>query len=263
MPNFGLEVPVLERLRERLNDAQFVVSYNGKSFDWPLLKSRFVMNRLVPPRELPHLDLLHCARRILKARLGAVNLGRVEREALGFTRVDDVDGADIPELYFDFLETGDVTMMQAVLKHNEWDLLAMPALMIALDEVYRGGGPVQTLDWAGALRVAQRAGARLRATELAHQIVDRPGAARATVDACLHLASEARAQKAYGTEEYWLMKAFDEAGSKDQHRAAYRLTILHEHRTHRYEEALHFAHLSSGSESSQDQRKRVSASQAN
>ena len=53
------------------------------------------------------------------------------------------------------------------------------------------------------------------------------------------------------------MKAFDEAGSKDQHRAAYRLTILHEHHTRRYEEALHFAHLSSGSESPQDQRKRV------
>ncbi|MGZ3460955.1 MAG: ribonuclease H-like domain-containing protein, partial [Archangium sp.] len=60
----GEEAPMLRVLAERMAESSCLVTFNGKSFDWPLLRTRFVLNRVSPPAELPHLDLLHCARRV-------------------------------------------------------------------------------------------------------------------------------------------------------------------------------------------------------
>src|SRR5690606_16858678 len=62
----GQEAPILRFLESRLEKASCLVTYNGKTFDWPLIRSRFVMNRLPPPRPRPHLDPLHCARRVFR-----------------------------------------------------------------------------------------------------------------------------------------------------------------------------------------------------
>ena len=64
LPELGREAPMLHWLRERVKQSSCVVSFNGKTFDWPLLRNRFIMNRVKAPALPPHLDLLHCARRV-------------------------------------------------------------------------------------------------------------------------------------------------------------------------------------------------------
>ena len=79
LPEMGREAPMLHWLRERVQQSSCVVSFNGKAFDWPLLRTRFVLNRVPAPVLPPHLDLLHCARRVLRQRLRSVRLVELER----------------------------------------------------------------------------------------------------------------------------------------------------------------------------------------
>jgi len=149
-----------------LAQSELLVSYNGKAFDWPLLKTRYVMNRREIPADLPHLDLLHIGRRLHRARLGACRLKTLESEVLGFERGVDVDGGDVPARYAHFLRTGDEEALRQVVDHNAWDVVSMAALvglygepfdlMHAEDLV----GFARTMKRAGALSVAERAADR-------------------------------------------------------------------------------------------------------
>jgi hypothetical protein len=106
-----------------------LVSFNGKAFDWPLLKDRALMNRLKVPDPPPHLDLLHVSRRLHKRRLERFRLVDLETEVLGFERgADDIPGAEIPPLYAHFLRCGDEEILRPVVEHNAWDVLTMAAL---------------------------------------------------------------------------------------------------------------------------------------
>ncbi len=165
---FGRETPLLAALTERLESASCVVTFNGKSFDWPLLRTRFVMNRLPAPPQPLHFDLLHTARRILKRRLNSMRLVALEETVLGQRRVGDVDGAEIPEIYFHFLATGEFGRLKDVLLHNELDLLAMPALAGWLGRQYNFVSESDhPLDWIGVARVAERTGDLERARRFA------------------------------------------------------------------------------------------------
>jgi uncharacterized protein YprB with RNaseH-like and TPR domain len=135
----GEEAPMLRVLAERMAQASCIVTYNGKSFDWPLLRTRFVLNRVTTPAELPHLDLLHCARRVFKHRGSGARLVHMEEQVLGYRRVGDVDGALIPELYFRFLRGGDGATLTPVLEHNVNDLLLLAALLGELVRRFRAG----------------------------------------------------------------------------------------------------------------------------
>ncbi|MDF2695795.1 MAG: hypothetical protein K0S65_4178, partial [Labilithrix sp.] len=95
----GEEGPVLARVAERIAAASMLVTFNGKSFDMPVLRTRFVMNRMAIPAEPPHLDLVHVARRLHKSRNIGARLGAVEREVLGFVRVDDVPSGEVSACY--------------------------------------------------------------------------------------------------------------------------------------------------------------------
>lgn len=125
----GQERPMLAHLAQRLAQASCIVSYNGKAFDWPLIRTRSILNR-IPLAEPPaHLDLLHCARRLLKTKLESVRLTEVERELLGHYREDDVPGSTIPLLYLDYLRGGDVSPLMGVIEHNASDLIALAAIL--------------------------------------------------------------------------------------------------------------------------------------
>jgi hypothetical protein len=156
----------LDALSERLAAAELLVSYNGKAFDWPLLKGRYVMNRREMPRELPHLDLLHIGRRLHRARLGACRLKTLESEVLGYDRGIDVEGADVPARYAHFLRTGDEQALREVVEHNAWDVVSMAALVGLYGEPFdllHGDdlvGFARTMKRAGALAVAERAADR-------------------------------------------------------------------------------------------------------
>jgi len=106
-----------------------LVTFNGKTYDWPLLETRYRMNRLRPPLGgAPHLDLLHPARRIWRQRLASCSLQDLERQILGETRVGDVAGSQIPALYFDYLRSGDAAPLAPVLLHNRLDILSLVSL---------------------------------------------------------------------------------------------------------------------------------------
>ncbi len=127
----GEEAPMLARVRERLEAASLLVTFNGKSFDLPLLRTRFVMARAEAPAEPPHLDLLHVARRVHKQRQfkEGCRLVSLERDVLGFERSDDVESRDVSACYLHFLRTGDARGLLAVVEHNAWDVVAMAALV--------------------------------------------------------------------------------------------------------------------------------------
>lgn len=162
----GDEPAMLDVLTERLAQTELLVSYNGKAFDWPLLKGRYVMNRREIPRDLPHLDLLHIGRRLHRARLGACRLKTLEAEVLGFERGEDVDGGDVPARYAHFLRTGDEESLRQVVDHNSWDVVSMAALVGLYGEPFdlmHGEdlvGFAKTMKRAGALAVAERAADR-------------------------------------------------------------------------------------------------------
>jgi len=154
----GEERPMLAYLAERLERASCVVSYNGKTFDWPLLRTRSILNRVPLAEPAAHLDLLHCARRLLKAKLDSVRLCEVERELLGHYREDDVHGSAIPLFYLDYLRGGEVEPLLSVLEHNASDLIGLAAILPRMvshfEEVRAGDDPIDHLAFA---KVALRA----------------------------------------------------------------------------------------------------------
>ena len=126
----GDEPAMIEALAELLPKFEALVSFNGRTFDVPIIENRFILARTPPPTEgLPHLDLLHPARRLWHYHLPSCALGTLERAVLGVLREqDDVPGGVIPFLYRDYLRTGDAREMQRVLYHNAVDVLSLVTL---------------------------------------------------------------------------------------------------------------------------------------
>jgi uncharacterized protein YprB with RNaseH-like and TPR domain len=173
----GEEAPMLELLRERVARASMLVTFNGKSFDLPLLRTRFVMAGMKPPEEPPHLDLLHVARRVHKdrSRRGpwACKLTAIERDVLGFERIDDVASGDVSACYLHFLRTGEARALLGVIEHNAWDVVAMAALQGLYGEPMAAQSRLVAEDLAGVARTLRRAGALDRAMEAAEVAVER------------------------------------------------------------------------------------------
>jgi uncharacterized protein YprB with RNaseH-like and TPR domain len=232
LPEMGREAPMLHWLAERVAQSSCVVSFNGKSFDWPLLRTRFVLNRVPAPALPPHLDLLHCARRVLRPRLRSIRLVELERKVLGMYREDDISGALIPQLYFDYLDGGDVAPMAKVIEHNANDLIALAALVAELvshfDEVHGGDDPRDHLAYA---KVAERTGDSARARSFASAAARGGGESACTVEACLLNARMARRSGEVDDEEQALLAALD-AADAGQLRAAVQLALakFYEHR---------------------------------
>jgi hypothetical protein len=131
-----LREPIEERaMLEVLNGAiageDALVTFNGKSFDLPLLNGRYLSNAAPPPfRGLPHLDLLHIARRLWRDLLPSRALGDLEVQLLGVRRNDaEIPGWMIPQMYMDYLHTGDARPLAGVFYHNSMDVISMAALL--------------------------------------------------------------------------------------------------------------------------------------
>ncbi|MBN2549622.1 MAG: ribonuclease H-like domain-containing protein [Anaerolineales bacterium] len=125
------EAAQLAAFEEFIAPCQAIVSFNGKSFDVPLLLTRFVTQGWQPPfAQLSHLDLLHLARRLWRDRLPSRTLSNLEWQILGALRSEeDVPGWMIPSLYFDYLHSGDATRLKSVFYHNAMDVVSLAALL--------------------------------------------------------------------------------------------------------------------------------------
>ncbi len=131
MTNPSEEQALLYTLEEFFAPCRATVTFNGKSFDLPLLRSRFAMNGLEDPfKNYIHIDLLHMARRIWRDLLPSKSLGNLEVKILAAQRTEeDVPGWLIPQLYFNFLHDGDATPLKKVFYHNSMDVISMAALL--------------------------------------------------------------------------------------------------------------------------------------
>lgn len=129
LPRPGSEIPLYTSFLEKV-DYTTLVTYNGKAFDWPQVKTRHTLLKNHVPK-LPsygHFDLFHAARRIWKHKLERLKLSMVEKEILDIQRVDDVPGFLAPMIYFDFVETQKPEGMLGIIKHNEIDILSLISL---------------------------------------------------------------------------------------------------------------------------------------
>lgn len=130
MRDYNEERALLSALNDLLSNFKAVVTYNGKTFDLPLMESRYIMSGMKMSLKNPyHFDLLYPARRLWKRRLENCSLSTVERDILGVIRDDDVPGYLIPEIYFSYLRTKDARALKQVFEHNLQDILSMVALV--------------------------------------------------------------------------------------------------------------------------------------
>jgi uncharacterized protein len=129
LPHPGAEVALYQSFLEKVN-YKTLVTYNGKSFDWPQVKTRHTLVREHVPK-LPafgHFDLFHAARRLWKHKLDRLKLAVVEKDVLGIEREDDIPGYLAPMIYFDFIDSKQPDGMLGIIKHNEIDILSLVTL---------------------------------------------------------------------------------------------------------------------------------------
>ncbi|MGE7878395.1 ribonuclease H-like domain-containing protein [Peribacillus muralis] len=129
----GSEIPLYQSFLESIN-YETLVTYNGKSFDWPQLKTRHTLIKEHVPKlpEFGHFDLYHASRRLWKNKLERVKLSAVETDILGVHRKDDIPGYLAPMIYFDFVERKNPEILFGIMKHNEMDVLSLITLYIHL-----------------------------------------------------------------------------------------------------------------------------------
>jgi uncharacterized protein YprB with RNaseH-like and TPR domain len=148
LTSHSAERALLWAVADFFKDTGLIVTYNGKSFDVPVMETRWLFHRLQMPLEgVPHLDMVHPARRLWRPRAGAAadvdeggcRLGTLERTLFNVNRVGDVGGFEMPSRFFRFLRSGDPRPLEAVLEHNRLDLVSLAAVMARAVELTRSG----------------------------------------------------------------------------------------------------------------------------
>jgi uncharacterized protein YprB with RNaseH-like and TPR domain len=126
LTRFAAEAALLAAIGEALSPQDSLVSYNGKSYDLPLLQTRFRMQGMTSPFEgLPHLDLLHPVRRLFGSRWPDCRLTSLERRLLGFSRSGDLPGSEAPAAWFSYVRGGRAEMLVRVVDHNRQDIVSL------------------------------------------------------------------------------------------------------------------------------------------
>jgi uncharacterized protein len=254
MRDFTEEYSVLQELAARVAERPVLVTFNGKSFDWPLLESRFTMTRAIAaPKLAAHLDLLHPARTLWKLRLGTVRLVELERHVLdapqlGWHREDDVKSALIPQYYFDYLRGGSARPLAGIVKHNQMDLRGLAALFrkinMLLSDLSCNAGEVESLDLFGLSRFLQRRGDEGRAHTACAQAlaIGLPADVRPKAQRELAMMAKRRGEHERAAE-LWQEMVTD---SQDGVHACELLAIYYERHAKDYCRAMEFAQVALG-----------------
>jgi hypothetical protein len=146
LTSYAAERALLAAVAASVEPAGCIVTYNGKTFDLPLMETRWLFHRMrMPLADKPHVDMLHPARRLWRDRgrgsLGpeGCNLAVLERDLFGVRRIRDVPGFDIPGRYFRFLRSGNPAPLEAVLEHNRLDLVSLAVVTARVVAMARDG----------------------------------------------------------------------------------------------------------------------------
>lgn len=190
MPGFEHERAVLRALQAWAADHGALCTFNGRTFDVPLIETRFLFHRVPCPLDgVPHLDMLHPSRRMWRQRPlttgtpdpddSSCSLSVLEKQIAGLHRVGDVPGYEIPSRFFNFIRTGDARPLEAVMEHNRLDLLSLAAVLARAIVLITNGPAASTSaqEAYGLARVYERGGefdnaeaALLRTIEFAKRV---------------------------------------------------------------------------------------------
>ena len=150
LTSFAAERPLLEEVAALMRASGALVTYNGKTFDAPLIDTRFLFHRLEAPcGGIAHIDLLHPVRRLWRPAVDfqldggepSCRLSLMEQSILGHVREHDVPGFEIPSRYFQFVRSGDARGLSGVLEHNRLDVLALAMLTARAGQLLEEGAP--------------------------------------------------------------------------------------------------------------------------
>lgn len=244
------ERAMLAYLLPLLQQASCLVTYNGKTFDWPLLQTRYVLNRMTDRLPQPlHLDFLHPSRSLWRHTLPSCRLGKVEEEKLGLWREDDVPGSLAPMLYVRYLAEQDPQVIGPVFLHNESDVLSLAGLAIHFARILEGRVGTDGMDGEERYRLGlwlhkhgRRELARAVLDELAQEAASGDGTRR---DYLLPLAKHFK-QQGQWDKAMALWKAAIELGrsgawSVPPVEPYVELAMVYEHRMKEFETALLYA----------------------
>ena len=264
LPGYQHEKLLLALVEALVRTSSGLVSYNGKSFDVPMLETRFQFNRLAPPFNcLGHVDMLHTARRFWRAAPAApgawpesdsCRLSTLERVLFGVRRIGDVPGFEIPARYFDFMRSGNAAPLEPVLEHNRLDLLSLACLMHRAVRVLAGAPHASTSarESLGAGRMLERAGHAEVAEHCYRDAAERAlsergadtGWTRAEALRLLALRYRRTGRHACAADAWCTIVRDRRVPPATRREALEALAIHHEHRSKDLEQARRFAELS-------------------
>jgi uncharacterized protein YprB with RNaseH-like and TPR domain len=166
LQDLAAEAMMLKEFQALCAEKKFhsVITYNGKGFDVPLLETRFALNRLrFPLAELPHLDFLFSARHLWKHKYESCRLYHLALEHLGASRSEDIPSEEIPWRYFQFLRTGDFSLVEPIIYHNQEDILSLYGVVVAgavmvSQAMENQGMEADGLDLFGVGKILEKAG---------------------------------------------------------------------------------------------------------
>lgn len=244
---------LLDSLARTLGDASLLVTFNGRTFDVPFMQMRWAFHRQDNPvDDLPHFDMLPTARRLWNRREddSSCSLTALERSVLGLHRVNDVPGFEIPVRYFQFLRTGDPSLLEGVLEHNRLDVISLAAVTAHALELAEGGPQWcrEASEQLGLGHCYERQGEwelALASYALAGSADDRELRSRALERQALLLRRQHRFAEAASA---WLqlLDGARKPFSPIERRAAEALAIHHEHRAVDLESARRYAEVVRG-----------------
>jgi uncharacterized protein YprB with RNaseH-like and TPR domain len=234
MRDYHEEAALLHALGGELARFSGIVTFNGKMFDLPLLEARFRLNRSrFPLAGVPHLDLLHPARRLWKARLESCRLQSLEAGLMGLRRTADIPGNEIPQVYFDWVRRRDARMLARVFDHNRQDIVSLAALSVLACRWVEEGRAEDARDVYSLARVLERA-RRFERSEAEYERTLGKGAGPLRGPALLRLAWRAKRRG----DHTRAVSLWTQAGETGEVEAWRELAMHHEHRLRDLDAAL-------------------------
>jgi pentatricopeptide repeat protein len=244
MRDYSEEASQLAALARYLEPFDVLITYNGKSYDQPLLETRYRMSRARHPfTRMQHVDLLYGARRLWKLRMESCKLTHLETEVLGIEREGDVPGSLIPYIYFEFVRTGRAAKLLPVFHHNVLDIVSLACLTAIVPEAHRAPETLQFRhgsDHLGIARWLLQAGRFDEALKLFQRAMDRGLPDHLLFKTMLEMALLHKKQ-ANETASLTLFTELTESPNACRARAYEELAKYYEHRERNYAMALEMA----------------------
>jgi uncharacterized protein YprB with RNaseH-like and TPR domain len=223
-------------------DFRSIITYNGRAFDLPILETRFILHRQrLSLAGLPHLDFLFAARGLWKHKHENCRLFHLAREVVRADRSEDIPSAEIPLRYFEYIRSGDFSLIEPILYHNQEDILSLLGLIITGATLSAEGRQEEfisemadAMDLYGLGNMLARAGQREQSARLFQRALE----GRLTEEVALR--AKKKLSYHYKKEGKWeeAVAIWQEMTSQNQISSYRELAIHYEHREKNYEEAI-------------------------